>query len=69
MISVNKFKNSLNLIRSKSAVQPFQDFLELLDSQLSTLISIIGVKGLIKGQFFRREDFIQFDEALFDLYL
>lgn len=69
MIGVNKFKNSLNLIISKSTVQPFQNFLELLDCQLSTLVSIIGVKGLIKGQFFRREDFVQFDEAFFDLYL
>jgi hypothetical protein len=54
---------------TKGIVQPLHDLLELLNRQFSTFVSVVGGKGLVECEFFGRENFVQFDEAFFDLEL
>lgn len=49
LISVKVVENCYYFLMSKGTVQPFHDLLELFNSELSALVSIIGGKCLIKG--------------------
>jgi hypothetical protein len=53
----------------ESVIKPFHDLLELINSQLSAFISIIGGKCFVESELLRRKDLEQFNKTFFDFEL
>ena len=69
LVCIDEIEGCLDIIMCKRRVQPHHYLLKLLKCQLSLILQVIRLEGLIQCNLLGSNDLVQLDEALLDPHL